>query len=339
MIPAGEIITHIVIEKDETPMTNCLLPNNCTDYIRDYRTTLFVNETSQVISITVTMYNVTRKRTYKNGINWFIVYNFNVSKFICKILIFARIKSISCNTQMLDDTLNIICIASNIYHETQCDISVKHTEKKKNMISIQSINNNREMSSSEKTVFKTVCSVFISREDLSPGQYEAVVTMYPNITGTNDDKQFSTVHSLSVNLEYPSITVKNCPEIIEENTEVTCTCERTDKSLINVSIVWFDSSGHIIASNGSPHLKFKATSNINRDQAYFYCKTQSWVRWEHSNITIVYKPIIIVTVKNHTCKHENLPHEVTVTCETDLIYPAAKCHYTIYYNHVSIFQS
>ncbi|CAL1532628.1 unnamed protein product, partial [Lymnaea stagnalis] len=133
----------------------------------------------------------------------------------------------------------------------------------------------------------------------------------------------------------PSVKLKLCNEIVVEETEVKCTCERSDPSLINASIVWYatnrskDDRMDVIFHN-SPSLYLK---HYSKKTAY-YCKALHTLKRKGMESTAVYSPKVIASVQTIACEKYQLKEVLTAVCQTNQIFPGAECQFLIKYNHI-----
>ncbi|CAL1531161.1 unnamed protein product, partial [Lymnaea stagnalis] len=184
------------------------------------------------------------------------------------------------------------------------------------------------------TYYTALCHIIAPVDQFDPGIYEVNVNIYPNVTGTDMDMEYGTISYLSISLDLPSVKLKLCPEIVVENSEVTCTCERSDTSLINASILWYrhnqsDDGGKGVISKGSL-LMFKAS----RIKTVYYCKALNALNWTGPKLTALYSPKVIAKVHTIACYKNQSKDLLMATCLINKIYPEAECRFSIVFNEI-----
>ncbi|CAL1535046.1 unnamed protein product, partial [Lymnaea stagnalis] len=197
------------------------------------------------------------------------------------------------------------------YHPAKCLI-VDLDDKELNFLNF-SVKSFYKKSSEDQTCNST-CVFQIPINNIIPGQYPLIITMFPNVTGSNDDKYFGTNQSILINLEYPSVKLAHCPELVVENIEVNCTCERSDTSLIKAPLVWFDKISSKPVHKVTSHLLTFVAKR--KTKGAFFCKAITSSHWTNDNSTVYYSPSVLgnLSILQEVSIIDPLKFQLILTC-------------------------
>ncbi|XP_055865591.1 uncharacterized protein LOC106078194 isoform X5 [Biomphalaria glabrata] len=98
-------------------------------------------------------------------------------------LIIARAKLLDCVLNSTESGLTLICVAQKVYPSANCDFTVGGNNLPLDPVYIHLPR------ITEPLYYNTQCSVTLT--DLTPGYYDIVVSVYPNVTGSDSDKIYS----------------------------------------------------------------------------------------------------------------------------------------------------
>ncbi|CAL1541499.1 unnamed protein product, partial [Lymnaea stagnalis] len=223
-----------------------------------YHTNLKKVEGSSVINVTV--YNMTKTRFLSNDIVQFsyAFANDYQKQEMCEPKVFFRPRDIVCLHQITGEGLSLTCTAERIYPGGKCFFLLSFNREMSTIHSTSTSESIEELAEMP-IYFKFNCNIFISKSTLVPALYHFNLSMYPSIYHSNTDVMYGTNDSLAIILDHPKLILENCPEYIEENKEVQCTCLNIDTSPINVFINWFTKDGQTVLGNAKSNvLKVKA---------------------------------------------------------------------------------
>ncbi|CAL1532938.1 unnamed protein product, partial [Lymnaea stagnalis] len=195
-----------------------------------------------------------------------------------------KVSNLKCIKMLSADGLSLSCSSWRVYPEAKCDYYVSINGRKMDLKLITTYSN-VELPGLY-IYFNSTCSVFISKLNLSPGAYTINVTMYPNVTGTTSDISYGQHTSLSLKLEHPSVILRDCPEYVEDKTEIQCECYLNDAGTSNSSTKWTDAYGNRLTE--SSVLTFTANKLIPPD---YHCKSSNLLGWESNSVS--YRPTLL----------------------------------------------
>ncbi|CAL1531154.1 unnamed protein product, partial [Lymnaea stagnalis] len=109
-------------------------------------------------------------------------------------------------------------------------------------MTIIDVNSTNIKISSDPTYFILNCTFVIPKINTDSENIEVWVTMYPNITGQDDDTKAGVTKMIDMDSEHVILKrrLRDCPKIIEENADVTFYCEGSETPRGNFSVSWFD---------------------------------------------------------------------------------------------------
>ncbi|CAL1546701.1 unnamed protein product [Lymnaea stagnalis] len=318
-LPAGNTSKKISLETVEAAIAICNLTGHCKDFFpNDMSTTVAVNESTRDLHLVVSISNASRLTKGVVG-RWDVIYIYPI--FSCMFLIFTNFRNIPCSKHMVADELHVNCSTHKIYPRAKCLFTLDLIHAQSGVTSTNVTFENIRMSG-DPTYYVFTCRIVVRFPDVPRGVHTASVAVYPSLTGDDKFIEFGANVSLTVNLEIPVLTMRNCPAIIEEGQLITCVCDRADHSLVSVSIAWLD--------DGTPTVLGRAGSlafTANRQTKAFICNGTTFLGWDISPVQ--YKPEIIARAQQLTCTDEKSADNLLITCSTERIYPTPKCHFEI----------
>ncbi|CAL1534063.1 unnamed protein product [Lymnaea stagnalis] len=297
----------ITVERFNYTIARCNFPGNCRDFFpKEFSTKLHVNNTSFDVTITVTVFNTSREiEKY-----WNLVHKKIVST--CNVLVFARARIISCSEAISKEGLHIACWSSSIYPEANALLSVTSPRLDKSM-SGSFMNCVNEKLPGDPTYYRPNCSLTLSVDKLIPGQYDVLLTLYPNVTGNATDQAFGTNHSFHVILDFTQL--KDYTKIIEKNTSMKYSCERSNSELLKITSNAFDGNN----VNGE-----KPRTRQTKKEAYFCVETGAL-----GLAKAFYSPTTLTKNNSLNCTTAEVEGKLLVTCTSHGIHPLGLCQIMI----------
>ncbi|CAL1527423.1 unnamed protein product [Lymnaea stagnalis] len=290
-----------------------------------YISTLLRNSSRLILNINITETNC--NHLHSSG-KWTLRYNNTEKEFLsCIVNIFSRATEVNCTTLETKEMLNITCFTYRLFPQGKCGFHTNVPEINEMLPTLQvNYSYTKETFPEEKTYFTTTCFILIPLNKFGNGLHKISVSMYPNVTGFDQDIIFGRNTTLEVELDTGRVVLKQCPEIVEEETHVKCICETSNIRNLNISLTWFGDNFLNLTNDTTAILSF----NVTRRNEEFVCFGSSLTG--SKNYSTVYKPTVIVRPYNVSCTDNQDNDSVMVACKSSRGYPIPKCDFRILKN-------
>ncbi|XP_059168188.1 uncharacterized protein LOC131950156 [Physella acuta] len=228
--------------------------------------------------------------------------------YTCDVKIYRSVPLPSCNYEASHKGLEVKCFSPFVYPTSVCSFNVRFVQT---ILNQMAVHYNHSITNTDPIYYTTECSLSVPQHLLMPGVLKYQVTMFPNITTTSATfsiKELEKTAKDTINIEFPSIKMVACPDLIEEGNIFNCTCERNDTSDIRTLVYWYSSK--------TTNEKFTILSETAIENASdFVCNAVSGLGWT-SNIN--YSPTIKKKKSSNmlTCS-SNKPYNCSNECYGD----------------------
>ncbi|KAI8780345.1 polymorphic transmembrane cluster 2 transmembrane protein 2 [Biomphalaria glabrata] len=230
---------------NETEVALCYLkPVNCTAFSKLTNATIKSTPT-QRNEIAVSVHGV-RSSGY-----WKVRYinEVDVKNDICKFIFFARAKDLQCQSISRDE-IHIYCFSRRMYPSGSCNLY--YTENMENYVSEEGRQLYSQDTSTNNTYFLTTTCTFVKPAAIATTDtFTAVVTMFPNISGSLADVMYGTNVSVLVTFSKPFIKFENCPKEVDFGATVDCQCSVEGIEPVNAMFRWYNTVTNVLITNTS----------------------------------------------------------------------------------------
>ncbi|KAK0066970.1 polymorphic transmembrane cluster 2 transmembrane protein 2 [Biomphalaria pfeifferi] len=214
------------------------------------------SRTSLAISVT----NVTRHISESLSNSWTVTVT-GVSgplKQSCRI--YELSKEIACQYSPLLDSIKMSCNAPRMFPAGKCRFQATFGTGK--AVETQHIKYSKSQVSINPDYYNMTCSAQVSWNLINQQTPSILVSVYPDLFGTERDVIYGTDRTETINMEVPPVELDFCPPSVERGTQnIVCQCRSSSN---DTQAIWSSSfNEHAIESNT---LTFNATSFT-----VFYC--------------------------------------------------------------------
>ncbi|KAH9496755.1 hypothetical protein Btru_009305 [Bulinus truncatus] len=234
-----------------------------------------------------------------------------------------RSDEVMCQANVKKNGYQVVCTSEKMFPRGLCQFVVKNNEKLLEL-STNDIEYRYNEVFGRKVYYDTQCSLLIINSRINRGYYDVTMTMYPNVSGSNEDVKYGTNGSLSFNVAEPEVSLDACNSIVEEGALVECTCVTFGRVII-VKVSWMEGD-NTITNNDNCTLRFIA----RRNSAVFYCMAKNQFGLQSERLT--YEPFIFSKSDLMTCSLMMDDDNVNISCTVLKVYPAASCIFNIQSN-------
>ncbi|KAH9487509.1 hypothetical protein Btru_074129 [Bulinus truncatus] len=323
----NDISLELYLLKGTELLVFCYLPDPCdVIYDKQYNVTTDVYQSN--VTVHVTIFNVTREGIWSSEGEWTVKTvdkNNRKKEQRFELTIFDLGDDFQCHQINNVHPTFISCNISKMYPSAKCQLIVKMQEEIIANTShfIYSYDELPEYSKSFS--FKCLAEIPL----LFSGDYIAMVTVYPNLTGRRDDIKYGIKSFFNVSIDSLPVVLENCPKVIQEGTEVSCNCKNSKSN--NLFLNWLDISDHVISDSGV------LTFTADRAHQVYSCQAVN----EHGikSPKLLYMPKVINTKISKTKCSYTFEEKIEVTCSIDKIYPSPICSFDLNSNKSVEFDS
>ncbi|KAI8780194.1 hypothetical protein BgiBS90_019388 [Biomphalaria glabrata] len=317
--------TTLTVRRNDHMIGGCDT-SHCSSYYSRFN--IWMEEvTDQQFVIHVTIKNVIRE----DAINWTISYigNFDVKSsllFSCFLAIIVRPDNVTC---YLADDMNghkVSCTTNVIFPAAKCLFLVYINGKQRGNINNIVYEHMKSTKLPDGHYFRSSCTYTISKSLMEPGDYLINVTVTPEIIKPGDEEKYGLTSKIHFHIESPEVKLENCPNIVEENTTVTCTCAIIGNKKTSHVIRWFSKEGQLIHNGSSITLK------VNRSLTELEYKCEGDIYLRSKNPSVLYSPVVLDKKKNINCSIEETNENLQVICSTHEICSRVSCIFNVTYS-------
>uniref|UniRef100_A0A2C9LJP8 Ig-like domain-containing protein n=1 Tax=Biomphalaria glabrata TaxID=6526 RepID=A0A2C9LJP8_BIOGL len=260
--PNDNARAKVMISLNEAEMALCYLePTKCKAFSKLTKATIKSTPT-QRYEITVSVLGV------KSSGYWKVQYINEAdakNDRVCKFIMFARAKDLKCQSLSTEE-IHIYCFSKRIYPSAACYLN--YTGSKENYISEGRQLHSQDTLRHETHHLTSTCTFVKPASIATTDTFTAVVTMFPNISGSLNNIMYGTSVSVLVTLSKPFIKFENCPEEVDLGAAVDCLCSVEGLEPVNAMFRWYNTDTNAVISNKS-RLTFVATEQSKEFSCVF----------------------------------------------------------------------
>ncbi|KAK0066830.1 hypothetical protein Bpfe_003565 [Biomphalaria pfeifferi] len=212
--------------KDSTLISRCDSSFSCTDFISSYSKTIVRRSNfTEVVDISIHIPFATR---LSSGLwrlqNTGLKRNTILKSFALQV--FANGDAIECINKTNDCNFTVVCSLQRVYPQAECRASVRLNEREC-FSGNSNLATNSEMVR-ETTYFESNCTIAMAYIIFRPSVVDVDVSMYPNVTGKEDDAKLGLQKSFRLQLDNVNKGSLTCARLRPADRRLICKASRLE---------------------------------------------------------------------------------------------------------------
>ncbi|KAK6964353.1 hypothetical protein BgiMline_031576 [Biomphalaria glabrata] len=221
--------------KDSTLISRCDSSFSCTDFISNYSKTIVRRSNfTEDVDISIHIPFATRLssglwRLQNTGLRR----NTILKSYALQVI--AKGDAIECIHEMNDCNFTVVCSLRRVYPQAECRASVRLNERE-----CYSGNSNLATNSEmikENDYFESNCTIAMSYIIFRPSVVDVDVSMYPNVTGKEDDAKVGHRKSFQFKLDNVNSGSVACARFRPADRQLICKAPRVDHGIDDISLI------------------------------------------------------------------------------------------------------
>ncbi|KAK0066872.1 polymorphic transmembrane cluster 2 transmembrane protein 10, partial [Biomphalaria pfeifferi] len=202
----------------------------------------------------------------------------------CSYSVYVKPQDIECKS-LSEDELDIVCITKKVFPKANCFFYINFTEPYISESNSESCNNE-----DDRHYLCSVCKVL--KEIDKEGTYKIIVTVYPNITGTTQDRYYGTNTTFEKTFAEPSLVLEECPVNAIVGSELRCHCIMKGFGSTKAEAKWYKKDNTLISNTS------RLAYTLDENDSEFVCEV-NMIKLQRSlqttlnislNISLTYDP-------------------------------------------------